>query len=74
MIETRHLVGDTNDTTGRAGSGVASLERLLVAALSKVVGATVDDDSSLGTLLALPAAVRLMHRTMEPGEGINIRQ
>lgn len=46
------LVGDTDDTTGRAGSGVASLQRLLVAALSKVVSATVDDDSSLLDVLA----------------------
>lgn len=52
MIEARHLVGDTDDTTGRAGSGVASLERLLVVALSKVVSATVDNDSSLKKMLA----------------------
>lgn len=47
MKKTRCSVGDTNDTAGRAGTGVASLQRLLVATLSKVIGATVDDDSSL---------------------------
>lgn len=52
MTEASCLVGDTNDTAGRAGTGVASLQRLLVAALSKVIGATVDDDSSLWTGLA----------------------
>lgn len=51
MTEARCLVGNTNDTAGRAGTGVASLQRLLVAALSKVIGATVDDDSSLWTVL-----------------------
>lgn len=52
MTETRCLVGDTNDTAGRAGTGVASLQRLLVATLSKVISATVDDDSSLWAVLA----------------------
>lgn len=52
MTEASCLVGDTNDTAGRAGTGVASLQRLLVATLSKVIGATVDDDSSLWTGLA----------------------
>lgn len=52
MTEARCLVGDTNNTTGRAGTGVASLQRLLVVTLSEVIGATVDDDSSLWTVLA----------------------
>lgn len=47
MTETRCLVGDTNNTAGRAGTSVASLQRLLVATLSKVIGATVDNNSSL---------------------------
>lgn len=52
MTETRGLVGDTNDTASRAGTGVASLQRLLIATLSEVISATVDDDSSLRTVLA----------------------
>lgn len=52
MKKTRGLVGDTNDTASRAGTGVASLQRLLVATLSEVISATVDDDSSLWTVLA----------------------
>lgn len=52
MTKTRGLVGDTNDTASRAGTGVASLQRLLVATLSEVISATVDDDSSLWTVLA----------------------
>lgn len=42
----RFLVGDANDTAGRAGAGVASLEGLLVAALAEVVGAGVDNDGA----------------------------
>ena len=34
-------------TAGRTGSSVASLERLLVATLAKIVGAGVDDDGAL---------------------------
>lgn len=41
------LVGDTDDTTGRAGTSVASLERLLAVTLTEVVSASVDDDGSL---------------------------
>ena len=41
------LVGDANDTAGRAGTSVASLLGLLVAALAEVVGAGVADDGAL---------------------------
>lgn len=40
------LVGDTNDTASRAGTGVASLQTLLVATLAQVVGAGVDDNGA----------------------------
>lgn len=44
----RHFcsVGDANNTTSRSGAGVTSLQRLLVAALTQVVGATVDNHRS----------------------------
>jgi len=37
-------------TASRAGAGVASLERLLVATLAEVIGAGVDDDGALRAL------------------------
>lgn len=40
------LLSQTNDTAGVSTTGVASLGRLVVAALSEVVGAGVDDDGS----------------------------
>jgi hypothetical protein len=40
------LVGDTNNTTGRSGTSVTSLERLLGVALAKVVGTGVDNNGS----------------------------
>jgi hypothetical protein len=48
--QTKHkvspLLGNTNDTASRAGASVASLLALLVLALSKVIGAGVDDNSA----------------------------
>ena len=41
------LVGDTNDTAGRAGTSVAGLLRLGMVGLAEVVGAGVDDDGAL---------------------------
>lgn len=41
------LVGDSNNTAGRAGTSVASLEGLLVVALAKVVSASVDNNCAL---------------------------
>jgi len=34
-------------TASRAGAGIAGLERLLVSALTKIVGTSVDDDGTL---------------------------
>jgi hypothetical protein len=42
------LVGNANDAARRAGSCVASLLALLVAALAEVVGAGVHDNGALG--------------------------
>lgn len=42
-----YLVGDTNDTAGRAGTSVTGLLGLLVSALAEVVGAGVDNDGAL---------------------------
>ena len=44
-----YLLGDADDTAGRAGTSVASLEGLLVSTLAKVVSAAVNDDGSLST-------------------------
>lgn len=41
------LSRDTNDTTGRARTRVASLFGLLVATLAEVVGASMDDNGTL---------------------------
>jgi hypothetical protein len=47
------LVGDANNTASRAGTGIASLQGLLVAALAKIISAGVDDngaaDNALGS-------------------------
>jgi len=40
-------------TASGTGTGVASLERLLVAALAKVVSASVNDDGALPVVLAI---------------------
>lgn len=40
-------VGAGIRTASRSGTGVASLERLLVATLAEIVGTSVDDDSAL---------------------------
>jgi hypothetical protein len=45
------LVGDTNDTASGASTSVTSLLGLLVTALAEVVGAGVDDNSALLTIL-----------------------
>ena len=42
-----YLLGDADDTAGRSGTSVASLEGLLVSTLAKVVSAGVNDDGSL---------------------------
>jgi hypothetical protein len=42
---------DTNDTAGGSGTGVASLEGLLVAALAEVVGAGVHNDGAANNAL-----------------------
>lgn len=46
-ITTRSLLGNADDSASGTGSGVASLERLLVPSLAEVVGAGVDDDGAL---------------------------
>merc|ERR1712159_327700 len=45
-ISSDSLSRDTNDATGRTGTGVASLEGLLVVALAEVVSAGVHDNSA----------------------------
>lgn len=42
----RHSCLDTNDTTGRSWTGISSLLALLVASLSEVISASVDDDGA----------------------------
>lgn len=41
-----NLVGDADDTAGRTGASVSSLEGLLVVALAEVVGAAVRNDGT----------------------------
>lgn len=41
------LDGDSDNTAGRAGTSVASLEGLLGVALAKIVSASVDDNCAL---------------------------
>jgi hypothetical protein len=41
------LLGDANNTASRTWASIASLKRLLVAALAKVISAGMDDDSAL---------------------------
>lgn len=47
-----NLVGDANNTAGRASTSIASLERLLVSTLAKIIGAGVDNNSTLYNKLA----------------------
>lgn len=47
-----NLVGDTNNTAGRAGTSIASLERLVVSTLAKIISTRVNDNSTLYKQLA----------------------
>ena len=42
-----HLLGDTDDATGRTRTRVTSLLALVIAALAQIVGTSVDDDCTL---------------------------
>lgn len=48
-----YLVGDTNDTASRAGTGVTGLLGLLVSTLAEVVGAGVYNDGALSRSVCL---------------------
>lgn len=60
------LVGDANDTAGRTGAGVASLEGFLVATLAEIVGAGVDDDGALEGQVSCVHVSRAIHVQRTP--------
>jgi len=73
----KYLVGDANDTAGRARAGVAGLQRLLVTALAKIIRAAVDDNSAADDALGanqLDEAVRNGALGVALGVGLDVAQ
>lgn len=61
-------------TASRARTGVAGLERLLVAPLAEVVSASVDDDGALFTSVISMSPPDGLSRLRGPGSSSNVRQ